>query len=145
MTHHTHEMATRSLSSRVSSLPGKVHEAILRQTFTVPADIRNGETPTTLHLLQVSKRTRAIHSKAYYGNGSVFRVAMMDLGSWLEPLADCDRAQIGELEVVCGGAADIQALWTYLGVFFARFVPHGGRLAVIPDAQDDTVLRVSFF
>lgn len=127
-------------------MPTEVHEAIVRQTFQIPAGTRDSSPPATLHLLQVSVRTRAIHSTAYYGNGSVFRVDLADLASWLAPLSRSDRALIRELKVVCGSAAAavIPQLRSLLGVLFAASLASGWQLALSQDMVEADVVNVRF-
>lgn len=74
--------------SSTASLPQELFDKIYDLTFKLPApgvrEIDEEYTPPVM--LQISTKTRAMFAKAYYGNGSQFRVKQAIAKKWLKSL-----------------------------------------------------------
>lgn len=69
--------------------------------------------------------------ESHHGNGSVFRVEMTELGSWLAPLSVRDEAPLRELKILgVATTAAFPRLWNFLAALFAPFFAAGGYLAL---------------
>ncbi|KAK4494304.1 hypothetical protein PRZ48_014602 [Zasmidium cellare] len=94
---------TATLRQRLEALPQELYDEIYDLTFTPDGGTRNiSDTYRPPAQLQVSRATRLQFSKAYFGDGAVFRVQTEEvLGKWLpgsrEPDSPSDSGQEDQL------------------------------------------------